>query len=441
MRGEKQAGLRARIHTLGCKLNYAESSTFARQFASLGVEVVGEGGVAEIEVINSCAVTEQAQRKVRQLLHRIRRGNPTALRVLVGCYAELSGEELQHRGEVSLVVRRGQKGQLAELACARMRFATDAGCEQRIEEEIFFPAYSVGERTRAFLKVQDGCNYGCSYCTIPIARGSSRSSTVAEVLREANAIVGRGVKEIVITGVNTGEFGRARGESLRDLLRALAGVQGLSRVRISSIEPNLLTDGFLSTMAEVGIVMPHLHVPLQSGSDAVLRAMRRRYTPEMYAQRILAARRALGDPFVGVDVIVGFPGEQESHFEETYSLLRAVQPAYLHVFPYSARPNTEAAAMGGRVASEVVVERVQRLLDLSKELHDRYCQRYIGSEQSVLVERQDSAGRGEGFTENYIRTSFQSRRRCEGEIVRVRLGGERDGDKVRGAIIEGVRSE
>ena len=260
---------------------------------------------------------------------------------------------------------------------------------------------------------------------------------MAEVLREADAIVGRGVKEIVITGVNTGEFGRARGESLRDLLRALAGVQGLSRVRISSIEPNLLTDGLLSTMAEVGIVMPHLHVPLQSGSGAVLRAMRRRYTPEMYAQRILAARRALGDPFVGVDVIVGFPGEQESHFEETYSLLRAVQPAYLHVFPYSARPNTEAAAMGGRMASEVVVERVQRLLDLSKELHERYCQRYIGSEQSVLVERQDSAGRGEGFTENYIRASFQSRRRCEGEIVRVRLGGERDGEKVRGEIIEG----
>lgn len=433
--GEKGAK-RVRIHTLGCKLNYAESSTFVRQFEQLGVRLAEANGRADIEVVNSCAVTEQAQRKARQLLHRVRRENPAALRVMVGCYADLSGEELLQGGLVSLVVHRDQKGQLAALSLARLSAQCRVSCMDAEAEDHFFPAYSVGGRTRAFLKVQDGCDYRCTYCTIPIARGKSRSGSVAGVLREAQAIARRGVKEIVLTGVNTGEFGRGQGESLEGLLRALAEVQGLERVRVSSIEPNLLNDSLLATMASLSVVMPHLHVPLQSGSGEVLRAMRRRYTPEMYMQRIESARRALGDPFIGVDVIVGFPGEEESHFEETVELLRAVKPSYLHVFPYSPRPNTIAAAMEGRPPSEVVVQRVQRLIEFSEELHRAYCGRYAGSERRVLVERIGKDGMAEGFTDNYIKVQFPAAQCCSGQIVPVRLEGEVQGEVMQGVVVE-----
>lgn len=428
--------LRVRIHTLGCKLNYAESSTYVRQFEQRGVQLAAEGEMADIEVINSCAVTEQAQRKARQLLHRVRRENPSALRVMVGCYADLSGEDLLQRGVVDLAVGREQKAKLAEQTLACLLQNTETTCEGVEKAEHFFSAYSVGGRTRAFLKVQDGCNYMCSYCTIPIARGHSRSGSIAEVLREAEAIAARGVKEIVLTGVNTGEFGRGHGENLELLLRALNGVRGLSRVRVSSIEPNLLNDSLLAAMAELRVVMPHLHIPLQSGSGEILKAMRRRYTPEIYSKRIEAARRALGDPFIGVDVIVGFPGETEAHFSETYNLLQSLAPSYLHVFPYSPRPGTPAAAMPGRPASELVVQRVQRLLELSMHLHDAYCRRYVGAEEGVLVERVGANGTAEGFTENYIRVCFKSSQDKVGKIVQVRLGHEMKGEEMLGMAIE-----
>lgn len=428
--------LRVRIHTLGCKLNYAESSTYARQFAQRGIRRAAEGESADIEVINSCAVTEQAQRKARQLLHRVRRENPAALRVIVGCYADLSGDDLLRQGQVALAVGREQKGELADLVLAHLAQQAPTACERGAEAELFFPAYSVGGRTRAFLKVQDGCDYRCSYCTIPLARGRSRSGSIAQAVREAEAIVARGVKEIVLTGVNTGEFGRGCGESLQGLLRALANLRGLERVRVSSVEPNLLSDNLLAAMAELRIVMPHLHLPLQSGSGEVLRAMRRRYTPRIYAARVEAARRLLGDPFIGVDVIVGFPGETEAYFAETYSLLQTLAPAYLHVFPYSPRPGTPAAAMSGRPASETVAQRVQSLLDLSAQLHRAYCLRYAGQERGVLVERVNSRGVAEGFTENYIRVHFQSAAGCTGSIVPVRLGHELEREVMLGRAIE-----
>lgn len=428
--------LRVRIHTLGCKLNYAESSTYVRQFEQRGVQLAAQGEKADIEVVNSCAVTEQAQRKARQLLHRVQRENPSALRVMVGCYADLSGEELIRRGVVALAVGRGQKARLAEQTLACFSQLSGSACEGVEKAEHFFPAYSVGGRTRAFLKVQDGCNYMCSYCTIPIARGRSRSGSIDEAVREAELIAARGVKEIVLTGVNTGEFGRGHGESLEGLLRALAKVQGLARVRVSSIEPNLLNDSLLAAMAELRVVMPHLHVPLQSGSGEILKAMRRRYTPEIYARRVEAARRVLRDPFIGVDVIVGFPGETEAHFGETYGLLQALAPSYLHVFPYSPRPATPAAAMPGRPASEAVAQRVRRLLELSARLHSAYCQRYVGQECGVLVERVNADGLAEGFTENYIRVHFQSAQASAGEIAPVRLGPSMMGEVMRGEAKE-----
>lgn len=426
-------GIRVRIHTLGCKLNYAESSTYARQFEQLGATIEESSGQpVDIEVVNSCAVTEQAQRKARQLLRRVSRENPRAVRVLVGCYADLAGAGLMERGMVSLSIPRRFKGQLASLAIAQHAQAGmgNLSCTAGAAPELFFPAYSLGGRTRAFLKVQDGCDYKCSYCAIPLARGGSRSSSVAEVMREAVAIVERGVKEIVLTGVNTGEFGREHGESLGGLLRELSNLEGLHRIRVSSIEPNLLTDELLATMAELSTVMPHLHIPLQSGSAQVLRFMRRRYTPDMYVERLEKARMALGDPFVGVDVIVGFPGEDEACFEATVGLLRAVRPSYLHVFPYSPRPDTPAALMGGRPSSEEVARRVQILLELSGKLHAAYCKRYVGSEQNVLTERTDSMGTADGYTENYIRVQFKANQRGAGEIVRVRL----DSDMREGAV-------
>lgn len=413
-----------RIHTLGCKLNYAESSTYVRQFAQRGVGLAEEGQPADIEVVNSCAVTEQAQRKARQLLHRVQRENPSALRVLVGCYADLSGDALRERGVVALAVGRGRKASLADLAIAELTSKDSPSCEAVEKVESFFPAYSVGGRTRAFLKVQDGCNYGCSYCTIPIARGPSRSGSIADALREAEAIVARGVQEVVLTGVNTGEFGRGHGESLEGLLRALALLRGLARIRVSSIEPNLLTDRLLAAMADLSVVMPHLHIPLQSGSRDILKAMRRRYTPEIYAGRIDAARRWLADPFIGVDVIVGFPGETEARFAETFALLQALAPAYLHVFPFSPRPGTPAADMPERPASEAVAQRVQRLMDLSSRLHSAYCLRHAGQARRVLVERVNTLGEAEGFTDNYIRVQFRSARARAGDVVTVRLAEE-----------------
>lgn len=430
-----------RLHTFGCKLNYAETSTFARQFAQYGYSRCASDGEADVIVVNSCAVTEHAQRKCRQLLRRVRRENAGAFLVVTGCYGQLSGESLLRDEGVDIVIARDDKSRLAELTLAAMRHegTSAAPAVEPLETcgpERFFPAYSIGERTRAFLKVQDGCSYRCTYCTIPAARGASRSPSVAEVVRQAEEIAARGVREIVLTGVNTGDFGRGGQERFVDLLRALERVEGIARYRISSIEPNLLNDEVLDFVAGSSRFLPHLHVPLQSGSASVLRAMGRRYTPKMYWDRVAAARRRLPDLFLGVDVIVGFPGEGEAEFGESYAFLESLGASYLHVFPYSRRPGTLAAAMEGQVDEETKRARVQQLSTLCERQHQAYRLRFVGDRRRVLVERVAADGCGEGLTDNYLRVAFGGASGLRGREALVELSERERAGMIDGKLVE-----
>ena len=434
MSGRAATGLSVSFYTFGCKLNYSEESTYARQFTSRGVRVVRLEEGADIVVLNSCAVTEQAQHKCRQLLHRVRREHAGAFLVLVGCYAELSPGELYSHG-ADFVVMRHDKHRLAEAVLWAMGYGDEIPCGGEAESD-FFPAYSLGDRTRAFLKVQDGCSYGCSYCTIPLARGRGQSVRIAEAVQQAGVIAKMGTREIVISGINTGDFGRGTSESFLDLLMALQGVEGILRYRISSIEPNLLTDAILDFVASSGKFLPHLHVPLQSGSDNILRAMKRRYTTEVYWQRVVEARRRMPDLFLGVDVIVGFPGETEMEFEKTYDFLLELKPSYLHVFPYSSRPGTLAARMPGKVPSELKRVYARRLAALSEELHTAYCERFAGAVRPVLVEHVGRNGMGQGLTDNYIRAEFPIADGNRGRIAQVRLGGHLRNGIMKGEVVD-----
>jgi threonylcarbamoyladenosine tRNA methylthiotransferase MtaB len=389
------------IHTLGCKVNFAESSALGREFEAAGFVRVGRGAgsgddgetvgappFADVHVVNSCSVTAAADKKCRNLVARIRRRWPDAKIIVTGCYAERDPAAVAALPGVAQVIRR--------------------------DFSRFTPAWSVGDRTRSFLKVQDGCDYRCSYCTIHSARGSSRNAPVADLVARAGEIAARGVKEIVLTGVNTGDFGRTTGESFLDLLRALDGVDGVERYRISSIEPNLLTDGIIDFCASSAKFQPHFHIPLQSGSDRILGLMRRRYTAAGFADRLARVRQVMPDTFFGVDVIVGFPGETDADFDASRALLELVRPSQLHVFPYSVRPGTPAADMPGRVSPAVAAERAAALGLLSERLHAGFVARFAGTRAEVLWEgggppanctarKRGSREMMSGFTGNYIR--------------------------------------
>lgn len=434
---------RVSFHTLGCKVNFAESSTLAREFAAAGFERVGAGawtdgedaagGVprAEIYVVNTCSVTAAADKKCRNLIARLHRLSPSALIVVTGCMAQRDPEVVAALPGVFRVFSNEQKGAIVSAVTGALaaNAAADAFAEEAVAgtsvsdvvtgafvanaasgysggcASAFFPAFSVGDRTRSFLKVQDGCDYRCSYCTISSARGASRNAPIADVVEQARQIASQCVREIVLTGVNTGDFGRSTGEKFVDLLRALDGVGGVERYRISSIEPNLLTDEVVDLCAGSGKFMPHFHIPLQSGSDRILGLMRRRYTTEKFAERIAKVRSVMPDTFFGVDVIVGFPGETDGDFESTRLFLERVRPAELHVFPFSARPGTPAADMPGRVPPEASAARAAALGDLSKELHAEFVGRFAGTAALVLWESERRGGQMGGFTENYIRVS------------------------------------
>ena len=366
-----------KIYTLGCKLNFAESSSIGRGFEALGYERAARRDErAAVVTINSCAVTGESERKTRELIRRVVRENPGAEVVVTGCYAALRKEELLSIEGVT-----------------------------RVETTKSLAAYSSGDRTRSFLKVQDGCDYHCTYCTVWRARGASRNAPIAEVVESARAAAERGAKELVLTGVNVGDFGRSTGETLLQLVEALdAGVEGVGRWRISSIEPNLLTDELIAFCAAHPRWMPHFHIPLQSGSDAVLKKMGRRYTADFFAQKVAQVRAAMPRTFFGVDVIVGFPGETDEDFQATVGLLERVHPSFLHVFPYSARPGTAAAKMEGQVAVAVKKERVRRLNALSEQLLAEFTERELAQGGlSVLVEGRAKNGTMFGHTENYIR--------------------------------------
>lgn len=425
------------FHTLGCKLNFSESSTLAREFEQGGFERVSTTEPADISVINSCSVTEHADKKCRNLIRKIHRRNPSTIIVVTGCYAQLKSYEIAAIEGVDLVLSNNDKGELfrrvTELAGKGKAQVTSCDVEQLTR---FFAAFSSGDRTRAFLKVQDGCDYKCAYCTIHYARGASRNMPIAALVDEARQIAASGQKEIVITGVNTGDFGRTTSERFIDLLRALNEVDGIERYRISSIEPNLLTDEIIDFCAESPKFQHHFHIPLQSGSDSVLARMRRRYTTARFAERIESVRRRMPDAFIGIDVIVGFPGETEEDFRTTYAFLERIAPAYLHIFPYSERPGTPAIDFPDKVQSSVATRRVEELETLCRRLHGDFCRRAEGTTDWVLFESTMRGGMMFGYTGNYIRVKAPYDRERINTICRVRLGEMDESCDLTGEIVD-----
>ena len=415
--------MKVALTTLGCKLNYAETSTYERGFVAHGLEVVPWSAVADVYVINTCAVTETAEKKSRNLMRRAHKTNPDALVIVTGCYAELKKEKLYDIEGVSRVFGASEKSlvvseTLSMLSGAKDSFASRGMTNDCHPEEVedrrrdlvdTLPAYSSGERTRSFLKVQDGCNNFCAYCTVPYARGRSRNIPICELVKQAEQIAAKGIREVVLTGVNTGDFGRTTGESFLDLLKALDAVDGIDRYRISSIEPNLITEEIVDWIASGTKFQRHFHIPLQSGSDTLLKKVGRRYDTALFASRIDYIRQAMerpGEPkvFFGIDVIVGLPGETEELFLETYNFLKdRIKPAFLHVFPYSKRPGTRAAVMPDQVQDSVKTDRVARLEALSDDLHAAFVAANKGLPERVLWESSVKGGMMFGYTGNYIR--------------------------------------
>lgn len=398
--------------TLGCKLNFAETSTLRDQLMAEGAQEAQKGERADVCIVNTCSVTDVADAKCRQTIHRLTRQHPGAFVVVMGCYAQLKAGEIARFDGVDLVVGMEQKGRVVEFLKERLatkrRLAEGEACHEAIsvptaEIRTFVPSCSRGNRTRYFLKVQDGCNYYCTYCTIPIARGRSRNGSIASIVAQAREVAAQGGKEIVLTGVNTGDFGRSTGEDFFSLIQALDRVEGIERYRISSIEPNLLTEEIIDFCAASRRFMPHFHIPLQSGSDEVLRLMRRHYDSRLFASRIDYIRRVMPDAFIGVDVIVGMRGETEELFEESYRFIEAQDVSQLHVFSYSERPGTRALQIPHIVKPEEKHQRSQRLLALSEEKRKAHYLRFVGSERPVLWEHARAGEPLQGFTDNYIR--------------------------------------
>ncbi|MCJ7934866.1 MAG: tRNA (N(6)-L-threonylcarbamoyladenosine(37)-C(2))-methylthiotransferase MtaB [Chryseobacterium sp.] len=401
----------AAYHTLGCKLNFAETSTIARQLTDAGYDKVSFDDKADVYVINTCSVTENADRECKLHVKRAMKANPEGLVVIVGCYAQLKPEEISQIDGVDLVLGAKEKFNILSYLDDLEKTENEGivhSCE--IEETDFFiGSYSIGDRTRAFLKVQDGCDYKCTYCTIPLARGISRSDTIENVLRNATEIAAKDIKEIVLTGVNIGDYGKGEFGNKRhehtflDLISELDKVEGIERIRISSIEPNLLKDESIELVSKSRSFVPHFHIPLQSGSDDLLKKMKRRYLTKLYNDRVNKIREVMPDAAIGVDVIVGFPGETEERFMETYHFLNELPITYLHVFTYSERENTEAAAMEGVVPVAERKKRNKMLRILSEKKKMAFYQTQLGKTLPVLWEHENKDGKMFGFTENYVR--------------------------------------
>ena len=399
------------FHTLGCKLNFAETSTIARQLIGAGYEKVDFDSPAQVYVINTCSVTDNADKECKFHVKRAVKANPEGLVVVLGCYAQLKPEEISAIEGVDLVLGAKEKFNLLNFLDDLRKAEASAqvhSCE--IEDADFFiGSYSIGDRTRAFLKVQDGCDYKCTYCTIPMARGISRSDTIENIVKNAKEIAGQNIKEIVLTGVNIGDYGKGEfgnkkhEHTFLDLVKELNKVEGIERIRISSIEPNLLKDETIELVAESQNFVPHFHIPLQSGSDEILKKMKRRYLTALYTNRVKKIREMLPDACIGVDVIVGFPGESEEKFLETYKFLSELPISYLHVFTYSERDNTEAVKMEGVVPISERKKRNKMLRILSEKKKMAFYQSQIGKTLSVLWEHEEKNGMMFGFTDNYVR--------------------------------------
>ena len=397
--------------TLGCKLNYSETASIAKQLEGIGVREAVDDEVADICVVNTCSVTEVADHKCRQAIHKLVRRNPGAFIVVTGCYAQLKPIEVASIEGVDLVLNQSRKGDvkrvvLEHFSATAESTAENANADER-NAEPFVPACSCGDRTRYFLKVQDGCNYFCTYCTIPFARGRSRNATIASLAEQARQVAAEGGKEIVLTGVNIGDFGRTTGETFLDLIRALDEVEAIERYRISSIEPNLLTDEVLEFCAHSRAFMPHFHIPLQSGSDGVLRLMHRRYDSAFFYNKVSRVRELMPDAFIGVDVIVGTRGETAELFDEAERFIERLPIAQLHVFSYSERPGTAALRIPHVVRPEEKHERSQRLLAISRRKLDDFYRSFSGQTRPVLLEHSRTKGFYNGFTDNYIKIEYR----------------------------------
>ena len=407
---------RAAYVTLGCKLNFAETSSLRDQLQAQGILPAVDGEEADVCIVNTCSVTETADQKCRQAIHRLHRQHPDAAIIVIGCYAQLKAGEIARMEGVDLVLGMEQKGEVPQrihqLLARKAQLATaGAACHESVavptkDIRTFVPSCSRGDRTRYFLKVQDGCNYYCTYCTIPIARGRSRNGSIASLVAQAEEVVRQGGKEIVITGVNIGDFGRTTGETFLQLIQALDRVEGIERYRISSIEPNLLTDEVIEWCARSRAFMPHFHIPLQSGSDTVLRLMHRHYDTALFRTKVERIRQVMPDAFISVDVIVGTRGETAECFEETYTFLESLDISQLHVFSYSERPGTKALEIPHVVSPQEKHARSQRLIALSERKHRAFCQRFVGTVRPVLWEHAREGQPMQGFTDNYVRVEM-----------------------------------
>lgn len=405
-------GKKAAYYTLGCKLNFSETSTFGKMLQELGVSPVGEGEMADICLINTCSVTDVADHKCRQAIHRMVRKHPNAFVVVTGCYAQLSPQAVSEIEGVDLVLGSNEKAQLIQFlseAWGGREKTTSLHQYHTVKTKdirSFAPSCSRGNRTRFFLKVQDGCDYFCTYCTIPYARGFSRSAKIEDLVEQARQAAAEGGREIVLTGVNIGDFGKNTGERFIDLVRALDQVEGISRYRISSLEPDLISDELIAYCAESRAFMPHFHIPLQSGADEVLRIMHRRYDTALFAHKIQLIKQMIPDAFIGVDVIVGMRGETEEYFEQTFHFLDSLDISQLHVFPYSERPGTAALKIPFVVSEREKKARSARLLALSEQKTRAFYQQWIGKEAEVLMEKATRGRAMHGFTRNYVRVEL-----------------------------------
>ncbi|MEX2600279.1 MAG: tRNA (N(6)-L-threonylcarbamoyladenosine(37)-C(2))-methylthiotransferase MtaB [Balneolaceae bacterium] len=409
--------------TLGCKLNFSETSTIRRDFSNQGYEVTDFNDPADIYVINTCSVTQNANSTCRKSVRRALRQNPDAFVAVVGCYAQLEPEEIAGIEGVDVVLGAKEKFRLLDLFDDFVKQEKTIIFHSDVNEAAdFHHAFSSDDRTRAFLKVQDGCSYSCSFCTIPLARGESRSPKIETVIRNAEHLVSEGYKEIVVTGVNAGDFGRGSDESFFQLLRALDSVAGLERIRTSSIEPNLLHEDIIRLAADSEKIQPHFHIPLQSGSDSMLRLMKRRYLSELYRSRVETIRTHLPDASIGVDVITGHPGETDERFQESFDFIDSLPISYLHVFTYSERPDTHALTLTPVIPGPERKERTHRLRRLSAKKRFAFDTRFIGEARPVLFEQENKNGFIQGWTDNYIRVAVPYHERLVNRILPVELG-------------------
>jgi threonylcarbamoyladenosine tRNA methylthiotransferase MtaB len=419
-------GKKAAYYTLGCKLNFSETSTFGEMLQQMGVVTAQKGEHADICLINTCSVTEVADHKCRQIIHRMVRENPGAFVVVTGCYAQLEAETVSKIDGVDLVLGSDEKANLIQYLSEGF-IGRETRVKRRETKDIrsFAPSCSKGNRTRYFLKVQDGCNYFCTYCTIPYARGFSRNPTIASLVAQAEQAAAEGGKEIVLTGVNIGDFGRTTGETFLDLVKALDQVEGIKRYRISSLEPDLLSDELIDYCATSHAFMPHFHIPLQSGSDTVLKLMHRRYDTALFAHKVKLIKERIPDAFIGVDVMVGTRGETPECFEECYAFLDSLDVTQLHVFPYSERPGTAALKIPYIVSDKDKKLRSKRLLELSDKKTRAFYMSHIGREAEVLFEKAPRGRAMHGFTRNYVRVELpadMAKEEYDNQLITVTLG-------------------